>query len=281
MRRTAVVFLATVAVWATAQAAIVPIANADRPVSDFTCASGEPATYHGGQRRFWDRALVLGCTPLADGGSLQLEASRDGDYSGSTCLFLTGGPPTENVYANVYACPEQFRAAPRVLLILRHRGPMPILVMGITSAGSRRLVVTYSTHDGARKRSAANLIRVGGKLAARLGSPGAFATFVAEIGRDVDVCRGIKPRAVNRTGSPMPGQLAVPGRYPLGRSGGWLAGFTGRYGIGLSSGSPEVCVRSSRADTLHAEGRSARWQLEPHALLERVTELLRSAFPWQ
>jgi hypothetical protein len=281
MWQKAVLSLATGAVWVTAQTTIVPTASADRPVSDITCASGEPATYGHGRHRFEDRALVLDCTPLAAGARLQVEAS-DGDYSGATCFFLTGAPPTQNTYANVYACSARFRAAPRVLLILRHRGPMPILVMGITPAGSRRLVVTYSTREGARKRARADQIRVGGRLAARVGAPGAFAAFVAEIGRDVDVCQGIKPRAINRTGSRMAGESAVPGRYALGRPGGWLAGFTGgAYGIGLSSGSPELCVRSSPADALDGESRSARQQVEPHSLLERLAELLRSAFPWQ
>jgi hypothetical protein len=281
MRQKAVVSLAIGAVWATAQATIAPTANADRPVSDITCASGKPATYGHGQHRFRDRAVVLGCTPLADGGRLQLEASHR-DYSAATCIFLTGAPPTQNVYANVYACPERFRAAPRVVLILRHRGPRPILVMGITPAGSRRLVVRYSTDGGARKQAHADLIRVGGKLAAIVGAPGAFAVFVAELGRDVDVCLGTKPRAINRTGVPMAGELAVPGRHAFARPGGWLAGFTGgAYGIGLSSGSPEVCVRSSPADALEGESRSARQQVEPHSLLERLAELLRSAFPWQ
>jgi hypothetical protein len=280
MRRRAVAFLATAAVWTAGQATIVRTANADRPVSDITCASGEPATYDRGQHRFRDRALVLGCTPLTDGSRLQIEASGGKDSTAS-CFFLTGGPADRNVYANVYACPERFRPAPQVLLILRHRRPMPILAMGITPAGSRHLALAYSTHDGTRKRARADLIPVEGRFAARVGAPGAFSAFVAEIGRGVDVCRGIKPRAVSRTGSRWPGQSAVSGRYAFARPGGWLAGFTKAYGIGLSSGPRKVCVGSARAHALDGESRPARQQVDPRPLLERLAELLRLAIPWQ
>jgi hypothetical protein len=73
----AIVFLATGALCAAAHAADTPIARADRPVSDITCARGEPATYNQGAHRFYDRALVLGCMRLS-GGSLQIDGGAPG-----------------------------------------------------------------------------------------------------------------------------------------------------------------------------------------------------------
>lgn len=246
MARIAVVLLLLAVAWAL----ILAPAEADRPLSDVTCARGELATYDEGRHHLRDRARVLGCVRLASGGRLQVDASRQA--ATAVCLWLTGpSPPTQGLYA----CPgRRGLNAARALLILRRRSSMPSLVVGIAPAEARSVAVTYRTPDGAHERARARLIRAGGRLADRIGAPRAFGAFLAELGPDVDVCRGIEPRAVDRIGTRVPSQSVVPMGKPLPRRDGWLAGFAPSYGLGLGSGdAPRLCHRGSRERSPGAE----------------------------
>jgi hypothetical protein len=61
--------LATATLLGIVQAFASPVASADRPAPDITCASGEQATYWHGAHRFRERLLVLGCSASeAEGG---------------------------------------------------------------------------------------------------------------------------------------------------------------------------------------------------------------------
>jgi hypothetical protein len=227
------------AAWTAAHAAGTPIARADRPLSDITCEGGQRATYEHGERRFSDKALVVGCTRLADGGLLQVDAGRQDRDSAPTCLWLTFGPPASN---GLFACARRLGSEPRVLLILRHRSKRPYLIFGVAPAGAERVAISYSGAEGTRQRARAHVIRSGDRLAQRVGATAAFGAFVAELGPAVEICEGIEPRVLGSMPPAPRGRLATPSKHPLGRPDGWLAGFAPSYGVGYGPGDvPAVC----------------------------------------
>jgi hypothetical protein len=238
MPRTAIALLAMGSVWMVAHAACTPIAHADRPLSDLTCERGQRATYDRGERRFSDEALVVGCTRLADGGLLQVDAGRQERDSAPTCLWLTFGPPASN---GLFACARGLGFEPRVLLILRHRSRLPYLVFGVAPAGAERVAVSYSGAEGKRQRARAHVFRTGDRLARRVGASASFGAFVAELGPAVEVCEGIQPRVLGSMPPSPRGRLATPSKHPLGRPDGWLAGFAPSYGVGYGPEEPTVC----------------------------------------
>jgi hypothetical protein len=274
MKRKAVAFLAAGAMWASAQALGPTIASADRPTSDITCTPGERATYDGGRHRFQDGAVVLGCAPLAGGGRLQLDASRGRNYSAQTCFWLTYGPPPTQ---GLFVCPKRLRNAAQPLLILRHRSPLPVLVMGTAPPDAERLVVSHTTADGTQKVVHPAVMAIGARGAEDVGAPGAFKAFVAELGPDVDVCRGISPRAFDSAGSRLPARSAAPRGTPLQRPDGWLAGFAPSYGVGFGPGDPpKLCKPVSRAPPVEAEP----WSVRPLAHLRLILDRLADLFGW-
>jgi hypothetical protein len=250
MRRTAIALLAMGAVCIAAHAAGAPIARADRPLSDITCERGQRATYDRGERRFSDEALVVGCTRLADGGLLQIDAGRQERDSPSTCLWLTFGPPRSN---GLFACAHQLPSEPRVLLILRHRSKLPYLVFGVAPAGAERVVVervvvSYSGAEGPPQRARAHVIRTGDRLARSVGASAAFGAFVAELGPAVEICKGVEPLVLGSMPPTSRGRLAAPSKHPLGRPDGWLAGFAPSYGVGYGPQAvPTVCDDAQEA----------------------------------
>jgi hypothetical protein len=239
MPRTAIALLAIGAVSAAAHAGCAPIARADRPLSDITCDRGQRASYDRGEHRFSDKALVVGCARLADGGLLQVDAGRQERDAATTCLWLTFGPPSSN---GLFACARRLGSEPRVLLILRHQSRLPYLIFGVAPAGAERVVVTYSSTEGTRRRARAQVIRTGDRLAQRVSAADAFGAFVAELGPAVEICEGIEPRVPTSMPRSSRGRLATPRKHPLGRPDGWLAGFAPSYGVGYGpEDMPTVC----------------------------------------
>jgi hypothetical protein len=227
------------AVWTAAHAAGPSVARADRPLSDIACERGQRATYDRGERRFSDKALVVGCARLADGGLLQIDAGGQERDSAPTCLWLTFGPPRSN---GLFACARRLGSEPRVLLILRHPSRLPYLIFGVAPAGAERVGVSYSGAEGTRQRARAHVIRTGDRLARRVGAAEAFGAFVAELGPAVEICEGIEPRVLGSTPPSPRGRLATPSKHPLGRPDGWLAGFAPTYGVGYGpEDAPTVC----------------------------------------
>jgi hypothetical protein len=126
----------------------------------------------------------------------------------------------------------------------RHRSTAPVLAFGVAPAEAERVVAAYSTATGARLEAKAKLLRVGDDLGQKVGARRGFAIFIAELGPDANVCRGITPRAFAPDGRRFSARRAVPPRRPLGlQDGGWVAGFTPTWGVGV--GTRNVCGRSS------------------------------------
>jgi hypothetical protein len=272
MGRARALFLTVCAVGATALALLGPVANADRPLSDIACTRGERATYDRGHQ-FEDGARVLGCVPLASGRTLQLDASPGTGQGAAVCLWLNANSPPQGLFA----CPKRFKPRTRVLLILRHGPPRPVLVTGIAPPDVVRLAVAYFTESGARERVPAELLRAGAPLAARIGADQRFVTFVAELEPEVSVCRGIKPLAFDRAGSRRPARSAAPAGGVLARPDGWLAGFAQSYGVGYGPGRPpSVCDRQSPAVAADSEGQPAGPLRRLGSMFTRLLELVRS-----
>jgi hypothetical protein len=221
-----------------------PVASADRPVPDMTCATGEPATYGQGAHRFREGLLVLGCVRPPSGGRLQVDGWVERSRHGlkMTCLDLTSGVGL----AEGYACPPKRPggSGSRVLLLIRPRSGAPVLAFGVAPAQAERVAAAYTTTTGAGREASAELLRVDDELAERVGTRRGFAIFIAALGPRADVCGGITPRAFGPTGRRLIAQRADPThRGSMGLpGGGWLVGFTPSWGIG--SGSPRVCART-------------------------------------
>jgi hypothetical protein len=219
------------------QASVAPVASADRPPPDITCATGEPATYRHGAHRFRERLLVLGCTRLGGGRRLQVDgwAGRGSGHK-LTCLDLTRRAATLG-----YACLRHGGPSARVLLLMRDHSTAPVLAFGVAPAETERVAASYLTATGTTGEARATLLHVGADLAKKVSARRGFAIFIAELGPRANACGGITPRAFGRSGRRLISQRAVPthqGSMGL-PGGGWLVGFTRTWGIG--SGSPTVC----------------------------------------
>lgn len=241
---------------------------------NITCTSGEEVTW--GPKAHRADALVLGCADLAGDRRLQLGAHHSAGHPRVNCFGVTHKPPP---HSSGMCVPLRSGGpgSPRVLLMARYRSTLPILVIGLASPRAEQVAAEYSTVDGARAEVGAQLIRVDGELAQRLGAPHGFVAFVAELGPGADACRGITPRAVDTRGRRLKGRRAVvtpEGSFGLPHD-GWVAGFTRTWGWGSGGQTPSVCGETSRLERrdVRSEPRSAPDLVA--LALERVAQFMR------
>lgn len=135
---------------------------------------------------------VLGCVVLSDGDKLLVAADSNGRLA---CFYaaLAGGQHVDGPCTGVGPQPPpEPVAGVNALDVSKPQGGSGAYVGGLLPAGAPHTFVRYRTEDGDTAEWPAQSIRVGPRLARRLGATRPFAYFVGEIPKGADTCRRLR-----------------------------------------------------------------------------------------